>query len=67
MTNHPQTEEKRGKSKNNGLRRALSLLVLPLTFAYLEWRLAADCALANGYHPGTALLAGFAFGMLCNC
>ena len=67
MTNHPQTEEKRGKSKNSGLRRALSLLVLPLTFAYLEWRLAADCALANGYHPGTALLAGFAFGMLCNC
>ncbi|MBR3395748.1 MAG: LTA synthase family protein, partial [Firmicutes bacterium] len=67
MINTTNTEEKPLKSKNNGLRRALSMLALPLTFMYLEWRLASDCGLASGYHPASALLAGFACGMLCNC
>ncbi|MBQ4004555.1 MAG: hypothetical protein II646_03720, partial [Firmicutes bacterium] len=67
MINITNTEEKPLKSKNNGLRRALSMLALPLAFMYLEWRLASDCGLASGYHPASALLAGFACGMLCNC
>ena len=66
MINTTYTEENSLKSKNRGLWRALSLLALPLAFVYLEWRLASDCELANGYHPGSAMLAGFACGLLCD-
>ena len=55
MINTTNTEEKPLKSKNNGLRRALSMLALPLAFMYLEWRLASDCELANSYHPGSRI------------
>ncbi len=67
MTIHfPENENKRENGAKRSLRRALSMLALPLTFAYLEWRLAKDCSLETGYHAGTALLAGFACGLLCN-
>ena len=66
MTNSPTETEKLQKSENNALRRALSLLFLPAAFAYLEWTLGRDCAMGEGYRAQTALLAGFAFGLLCD-
>ncbi len=66
MTNNPTTDNKTRKPANRGLRRTVSLLALPAAFMYLEWMLARDCALSQGYHPGTALLAGAAFGLLCD-
>ena len=66
MINSSIEEEKPQKSKNSGLRRALSVLALPAAFIYLEWTLAKDCALGEGYHMQTALLAGFALGLMCD-
>ena len=63
---NPKPEETSKESKISGLRRALSLLALPLCFMYLEWRLASDCGLGAGYHLQTALLAGAACGMIAN-
>ena len=66
MINSSFEEEKPQKSKDSAIRRALSLLFLPAAFVYLEWTLGRDCAMGGGYHLGTALLAGFAFGLLCD-
>ena len=66
MINSSIGEEKPQKSENSGIRRALSLLFLPAAFVYLEWTLQRNCAMGEGYHMGTALLAGFAFGLLCD-
>ena len=66
MHNMPNETIKLRKQSKNALRRALSLLVLPAAFVYLEWMLGRDCAMGEGYHMQTALLAGFAFGLLCD-
>ena len=63
---YPKPEETGGKSKICGIRRAFSLLILPAAFTYLEWMLGRGCDMGAGYHPQTALLAGFAFGLLCD-
>lgn len=66
MHNYPVDAENNRNQAFSGLRRALSILVLPAAFTYLEWMLGHGCDMGEGYRLQTALLAGFAFGLLCD-